>query len=86
MRMNDKPVKAVSDTGSPVTVISEALMKELELKVTGSSNLEVQTIANEKTKIIGKISNTPLAIVNIKAPIDIHVVKSNRKTLLIGTD
>ena len=41
MRMNDKSVKAVPDTGSPVTVISEALIKELRLKVTGSSNLEV---------------------------------------------
>ena len=84
--MNDKPVKAILDISSPVIVISEALMKELGLKVTGSSNLKVQTIANEKTKIIRKISNAPLVIVNIKTPIDIHVIKSDRKTLLVGID
>ena len=57
--MNDKLIKTVSDTGSLVIVISEALMKELKLKVTGFSNLKVQTIANEKLKLLEKLAMLP---------------------------
>ena len=74
-----KKVKTIIDTGVFTNIITEGLCKKLKLKFNESST--IFTIANEKEVPSLEKTTIEITIKNIKIPVKVQVIDSNKKTL-----
>jgi predicted aspartyl protease len=83
VKINGELIKAIIDTGASVSVITNKLRKELEIPITRKSK-EVLVAANgEKVVVIGE-TEMEIEIEEWIIPIEVRIVESKDKTLLIG--
>src|ERR1044071_3491382 len=85
VKIAEKFLKAIPDSGAALSVISEALVKKLNLNYTPTQTQQVHAL-NNAVNIIGVLEEAPLTIANIKIPINLRVVQSQKDTLLLGMD
>ena len=86
LRINNKDIEVVIDSGAAISVITERLRKELSLKIIGKSNITCTLANGGKIASLGKV-NTEIEIYErIVIPITLDVIESNQKEIIIGND
>src|SRR6266540_1856335 len=75
------------DTGASVCVISEDLAKKLRLRIEPNDGTKVASLGGgSKVKVIGLISNAPIAVQNLCTPGLLYVMGGIESVVILGTD
>ena len=85
-RIKGNPWKAIADSGAATSVITEPLARALGLKRTKNSTISVVGIDGKNNGVLGEIENVPIAIMDAFVPINLQIVPSENKILLLGID
>ena len=86
LRINNKDIEVIVDSGAAISVITEKLRKELNLKVIRKSDITCTLANGGKIASLGKI-NTEIEIYErIIIPITLDVIESNQREVIIGND
>ncbi|OMJ23666.1 hypothetical protein AYI70_g2111 [Smittium culicis] len=76
----------VLDTGAACSVISSALMNEIDLEIDDKDTQTVVTADGSRHNTIGSISNLPIKIANYAFPCDTLVLELSKPLIILGTD
>ena len=86
LRISNKDIEVIIDSGAAISVITEKLRKELSLKIIGKSNITCTLANGGKIASLGKV-NTEIEIYEkLVIPITLDVIESNQKEVIIGND
>jgi predicted aspartyl protease len=86
LKISNKDIEVVIDSGAAISVITEKLREELKLKIIGKSNITCTLANGGKIASLGKI-NTEIEIYEkIVIPITLDVIESNQREIIIGND
>jgi predicted aspartyl protease len=86
LKISNKDIEVVIDSGAAISVITEKLRKELNLKIIGKSNITCTLANGGKIASLGKV-NTEIEIYEkIVIPITLDVIESNQREIIIGND
>ena len=85
-RIKGNPWKVIADSGAATSVITEPLAAALKLKRTKDSTISVVGIDGNNNGVLGEIENVPIAIMDAFVPINLQIVPSKNKILLLGID
>jgi hypothetical protein len=81
-----KVIRALVDTGTALSAITDRLRRELNIPITGKSNVSL-TIANGKTIASLGVANILIEInKDIGIDLEVEVIDSNEKDLILGAD
>ena len=83
--INNTSIKAIVDTGAATSAISRRLLKEVGYDINKSSTMICVTVDGTKTASLGK-STIKVEIDEIITDIDVEVINSQDRTLIIGND
>ena len=86
LKISNKDIEVVIDSGAAISVITEKLRKELNLKIIGKSNITCTLANGGKIASLGKI-NTEIEIYGkVVIPITLDVIESDQREIIIGND
>jgi hypothetical protein len=85
VRIKDKIIAAIPDSGAAMSIISTGLLKELRIPYTTKASQPVQAL-NSLEKPVGYTEDLPLTIGAAKIPHNFSVIESERSILLLGMD
>ena len=86
LRISNRDIEVIIDSGAAISVITEKLRKELSLRIIGKSNITCTLANGEKIASLGKV-NTEIEIYEkLVIPITLDVIESNQKEIIIGND
>ncbi len=87
MKLERHSLQAQWDTEAQISVCTKLLAIKLGLKWAKlEKELNMVTIDGKKSPSIGIVENAGLKILDIKVPINIHIVDSIKKELLLGSN
>ena len=85
VKINDKEIYAVIDTGAATNLITNRLQKELGLKIIDKSDMIFIMANGKRSAALGKI-RVKMEIKGRKIPMELQVIESQKKDLLIGME
>src|ERR1700733_755614 len=86
LKINNRDIEVIIDSGAAISVITEKLRKELSLKIIGKSDITCTLANGGKIASLGKV-NTEIEIYEkLVIPITLDVIESNQKEVIIGND
>src|SRR6266540_6051809 len=87
VKLGRHSLQAQWDTEAQISVCTKPLTIKLELKWAKlDKELNMVTIDGKKSPSIGIVENAGLKILDIKVPINIHIVDSTKEELLLGSN
>ena len=87
VKLERHSLQAQWDTGAQISVCTKSLATKLGLKWAKlEKELNMVTIDGKKSPSIGIVENAGLKILDVKVPINIHIVDSIKKELLLGSN
>src|SRR6266540_291043 len=87
IRIAGIPLPTLIDIRASVCVISEDLTKKLRLKIEANNGIKVASLEGEsKVKVIGFISNMPIAVQNLCTPGPLYVMGETESVVILRTD
>ncbi|CAG8781668.1 772_t:CDS:1, partial [Acaulospora morrowiae] len=86
VRVGDKTMVAVLDTGAAVSIITKRLADKLRLTINEKSTSVVVTANRTRERTLGKIKDVGITIQGVTIPVKLRVIESRDETLLLGTD
>ena len=84
--IEDVEIDAIIDTGAAISAITRSLMEELGYKIDQSSNVVINTADGTRSRSLGKILDMELTLNGINTSIDVQVIESKDRTLILGND
>ncbi|CAG8455607.1 13803_t:CDS:1 [Acaulospora morrowiae] len=84
MKIRNKPVVAVLDSGAAVSIMSKKLLTKLRLQISEPSNAVVITANRTRERALGKLKDIALQIGRITVPTDFQVIESTEEMILLG--
>ncbi|CAG8728294.1 8898_t:CDS:1 [Acaulospora morrowiae] len=84
MKIRNKPVVAVLDSGAAVSIMSKKLLTKLRLQISEPSNAVVVTANGTRERALGKLKNVALQLGRITVPTDFQVIESTEEMMLLG--
>lgn len=85
-RIKDQSWKFITDTGADTLIISQPLAEALRIKANKKSAINIVGIDGENKRVLKAIGNAPLAIQDVFVLINLQIVPSKSKILLLGID
>src|ERR1700733_14653501 len=86
LKINNRDIEVIIDSGAAISVITEKLRKELSLKIIGKSDITCTLANGGKIASLGKV-NTEIEIYEkLVIPITLDVIESNQREIIIGND
>ena len=86
LRVNEKAVNVVIDSGAATSIITKTLLDQLNLGIERNSKLVVVTANGDRTKSLGIVDNVPVVIGKITILTSFQVLLSKDKVLILGND
>ena len=86
LRINNKDIEVVIDSGAAISVITEKLRKELSLRIIGKSNITCTLANGGKIASLGKVNTEVEIYEKVVIPITLDVIESNQREIIIGND
>jgi hypothetical protein len=84
VKINGRLIRAIIDTGAAISVITKALLDDLQVEIKESSNSRLVGFDGNKSISLGK-SEIEIELGNWIIPTIVEVVDSNKRDLIIGT-
>jgi hypothetical protein len=84
VKINGRIIRAIIDTGAATSVITSALLEDLQEKVTKESEARLIGFDGSKKKSMGT-SEVEIELGNWLIPTTVEVVKTDKRDLIIGT-
>ncbi|CAG8632918.1 3038_t:CDS:2 [Acaulospora morrowiae] len=84
MKIRNKPVVAVLDSGAAVSIMSKKLLTKLGLQISEPSNAVVVTANRTRERALGKLKDVALQLGRITVPTDFQVIESMEEMILLG--
>lgn len=86
LEINDENREVIIDSGAASNVITTALMKEMELEIEEPSNFRCIMANGAKVASLGKTTVNIGINEELMLPVQVNVLKSENKELIIGND
>ena len=87
VKLGRHSLQAQWDTGAQISVYTKPLAIKLGLKwAKPEKELNMVTIDGKKSPSIGIVENAGLKILDVRVPINIHIVDSTKEKLLLGSN
>jgi hypothetical protein len=84
VKINGRLIRAIIDTGAAISVITKALLNDLQVEIKEPSNSRLVGFDGNKSVSLGK-SEIEIELGNWIIPTTVEVVDSNKRDLIIGT-
>jgi gag-polyprotein putative aspartyl protease len=84
IKINGRLIRAIIDTGAAISVITKALLDDLQMEIKESSNSRLVGFDGNKSISLGK-SEIEIELKDWLIPITVEVIDSNKRDLIIGT-
>ncbi|CAG8658745.1 8839_t:CDS:2 [Acaulospora morrowiae] len=84
VKIRNKPVVAVLNSGAAVSIMSKKLFTKLGLQISEPSNAVVITANRTRERALGKLKDVALQLGRITVPTDFQVIESKEKMMLLG--
>ncbi|CAG8740566.1 10452_t:CDS:2, partial [Acaulospora morrowiae] len=84
MKIRNKPVVAVLDSGAAVSIMSKKLFTKLRLQISEPSNAVVVTVNGTRERALGKLKDVALQLGRITVPTNFQVIESTEEMMLLG--
>jgi predicted aspartyl protease len=85
LNVEGKEVKIIIDTGAATSVITNKLRKKLGKPIQKGSNVRFVLADGNKVAVLGK-TEVEIQINNKKIPIEVEIIDSKEKYIIIGND
>lgn len=76
----------IIDTGSAGSIISLALLKDLDMEITKASRTVMVNVNGERRRPLGAVSEIPLVVMGQIIPMDAIVTDANSYSAIVGND
>ena len=81
------PLSTLIDTGASIYVISEDLAKKLRLKIKANDGTKIVSLGGKsKVKVISFISNTSIAVQNLRTSGPLYIIGGMESVIIFGID
>jgi predicted aspartyl protease len=85
LNVEGKEIKIIIDTGAATSIITNKLRKELDIPIQKGSNVRFVLANGNKIAALGR-TEVEIQIGNKKIPIEIEIMDSKEKYIIIGND
>ncbi|KAL1918538.1 uncharacterized protein VTP21DRAFT_3198 [Calcarisporiella thermophila] len=84
--INNQPIEAIFDSGAATSVITKGLLRKLNLRIDRPSRKSLSTIGGGKIQTLGWVTNVPIQVEGIPAPIGLFVFDREDDCILLGNN
>ncbi|CAG8709154.1 6692_t:CDS:2, partial [Acaulospora morrowiae] len=84
VKIRNKPVVAVLNSGAAVSIMSKKLLTKLRLQISEPSNAVVITANRTRERALGKLKDIALQLGRITVSTDFQVIESTEEMMLLG--
>ncbi len=85
IKIKDKEIKAIINTGAVRNIMSKALKEKLGLKIQSLSKVKFKLADGNRVPSLGE-TEIKIKIKEIRIPIRVHILKSPKEDLLLGIE
>jgi hypothetical protein len=86
VEVEGKPTRAICDTGSTISIISDKFRSQLRRNIDRPANYTVLAVDGQKSRPLGYIDDLPITVEGLQIPITVAVMKNVNYSLLLGND